>query len=523
MALVRRAGRQAGVHRQARWFSPGFASGESTAVKSLSQQLDLTPPPLASAEYIRQSSVDRYTELFSSFRSLTTQLKKELQPTPRGVPHSAEHIEHITRLLEPVRINPKEWQQYTKFVDQRYTRTLVGYDEHFVMLMLCWEKGQVSPIHDHTGASCWVKCLDGEMSETVYTLEEGGSKLDVASRTIFGENEVAYMNDEKGVHSMGNAAQDEVAVTLHVYSPPYMMANAFDTAKNPYNGRQLDVYDVRSVSMAASNAPDNPFDAVLPNIAEQAGIARDASKSIDAARTESGSALPAPRLNLTEFVEHVQAAVDSNNEDEMDCSRITDLMKTLSLSDEEWERYVHFNEFQYTRNLILLSNKFSLMLMCWKEGQQTPPHSHGNGRHSWVSVLHGELTQRKLDSSKPSSSSSSGSHAVLEELVLDVSADAAYENGKELGLHTVGNHSMSDTAISLHLFTPAYTQLHYRTPAGEQKMLPVANYCELLPESNSDMTKELKVNPASGRTDGPAQFGALGKQPQLIPPCCAGS
>jgi cysteine dioxygenase len=66
----------------------------------------------------------------------------------------------------------------------RYTRTLVGFDNHFVALLLCWGKGQQSPIHDHAGASCWVKMLAGDLEEVLYDRDNDG-KLVKVKRTLF--------------------------------------------------------------------------------------------------------------------------------------------------------------------------------------------------------------------------------------------------------------------------------------------------------------------------------------------------
>ena len=82
-----------------------------------------------------------------------------------------------------------------------------------------------------------------------------------------------------------------------------------------------------------------------------------------------------------------------DNSEMMDC--VAGLMKKVQLSQDEWTRYCspsHFSEFNYTRNLVYITPQFSLMILCWAPGQQTPPHSHGAGRKAWVKVLHGALT-----------------------------------------------------------------------------------------------------------------------------------
>jgi len=65
---------------------------------------------------------------------------------------------------------------------------------------------------------------------------------------------------------------------------------------------------------------------------------------------------------------------------------IARLLEKLTLSPDEWERFVHFGEHHYTRNLLLLRERFSIMLLCWNPGQSTPPHAHGEERQSWFKV-----------------------------------------------------------------------------------------------------------------------------------------
>ena len=51
---------------------------------------------------------------------------------------------------------------------------------------------------------------DGSLTET--------SRARCAAQT---EGDVSYMNDGRGVHAIINPSQDEVAVSLHIYAPPF--------------------------------------------------------------------------------------------------------------------------------------------------------------------------------------------------------------------------------------------------------------------------------------------------------------
>lgn len=53
-----------------------------------------------------------------------------------------------------------------------YTRNLVATDgKNYTVLLLCWNPGRESPIHDHPCEGCWVKTVSGREGGL-----EGGGK-----------------------------------------------------------------------------------------------------------------------------------------------------------------------------------------------------------------------------------------------------------------------------------------------------------------------------------------------------------
>lgn len=129
---------------------------------------------------------------------------------------------------------PREaFEGFCDFCPDRYTRNLVGTNELFTMLVLCWDKGQASPIHDHTGSSCWVRLMDGELRETRYRVpppEACGSSglVVIGEQSLTQATPVAYINDTQGLHRMGNPSDAQGCVTLHIYSPPFSTTKIYD-------------------------------------------------------------------------------------------------------------------------------------------------------------------------------------------------------------------------------------------------------------------------------------------------------
>nr|ACF24552.1 cysteine dioxygenase [Gymnochlora stellata] len=167
---------------------------------------------------------------YLDFASLVAGLRKMLDGKVRGAPQDPETVAEVTEYLQSVRLNPKEWEQYTNFVGHCYTRTLVGIDPNFVVLLLSWGKGQESPIHCHSNSSCWVKVLDGELKESVFQSPEnpGSKPLKLTAQEIYSPNQATYIDDTHGVHQMGNARTDHPCVSLHVYAPAHSACHTFD-------------------------------------------------------------------------------------------------------------------------------------------------------------------------------------------------------------------------------------------------------------------------------------------------------
>jgi cysteine dioxygenase len=89
-------------------------------------------------------------------------------------------------------------------------------------LLLVWTPGKSSPIHDHANSHCVMKVLTGQLKETLYSwptrepTENGKtSPLTITRESLFKENEVTYISDQLGLHSVSNTQLDQVAVSLH--------------------------------------------------------------------------------------------------------------------------------------------------------------------------------------------------------------------------------------------------------------------------------------------------------------------
>ncbi|KAI0537874.1 cysteine dioxygenase [Xylaria digitata] len=160
----------------------------------------------------------------NQFDKLVTSLTEALGPSS-GLTSDDVDVTSLMRLMKLYESRECGWVKYAfGDSDTDYTRNLVDEGNgKSNLLVLVWSPGKGSPIHDHGNAHCLMKILKGDLTETRYAFPQQGHShpLDIISEKTYGENEVAYIADELGVHRMFNKGS-EFAVSLHLYTPPHV-------------------------------------------------------------------------------------------------------------------------------------------------------------------------------------------------------------------------------------------------------------------------------------------------------------
>jgi cysteine dioxygenase len=115
---------------------------------------------------------------------------------------------------------------FLRFSPDHYVRNLMYAGSAYQALVLCWQSGQRSPIHDHTGSSCGVKIIRGVATETAFSRAANGMVYAIGSRQLAAGQTCATQDAD--VHQMSNLqASDEELITLHIYSPALLYMNMY--------------------------------------------------------------------------------------------------------------------------------------------------------------------------------------------------------------------------------------------------------------------------------------------------------
>lgn len=113
----------------------------------------------------------------------------------------------------------------------------------------------------------------------------------------------------------------------------------------------------------------------------------------------------------------------------------------LELSRSELMEYATFSKEKYTRNCIVRTEDYELLLLGWEPGQKTPIHSHA-AQECWVHIVQGEFEEDIyiLENGVPVREKERSCKETLTTYMHD-----------DLGYHTLKNSS-KQRAMSLHLY-----------------------------------------------------------------------
>ena len=125
---------------------------------------------------------------------------------------------HLKYILEEY--NGIDWLYHINFSQIKYTRTILYVNDVIEIILICWEKGQKSKIHDHPNRGCLLKVLDGSLTENNYN-----ENIKFFHSKILCKNDIGFKESDKILHSI---CANEKTVSLHIYAPPNYTPRLYD-------------------------------------------------------------------------------------------------------------------------------------------------------------------------------------------------------------------------------------------------------------------------------------------------------
>lgn len=135
--------------------------------------------------------------------------------------------DNIYKFLSDNPVDVTTLDRYLFWSEKFYTRNLIYKDERFEVMALCWEKGQVSRVHDHSDQRCWMSMVKGRLKGQNFGIvaadfENGSCRLEETSDFILTDSDAAKVELEEPIHQILNLDEFESrAISLHIYSKPF--------------------------------------------------------------------------------------------------------------------------------------------------------------------------------------------------------------------------------------------------------------------------------------------------------------
>ena len=209
-------------------------------------------------------------------------------------------------------------------------------------MMICWCAGQHTPVHAHgEGKKSWLRVLSGQLLLSEY--DEG--QRAVSRCQLIAQGQSVEMSDGSVYHHLQNVNMNQRAISVHLYSPSVLECS----------GTCGVVCPVTYTPLAGCTSPLQ---------------------------------MREPRQLYTSF-ERLARALEERMQGDgpLDIAGIQRMLEAVRLNPKEYQRYAHWSENRYTRNLIGYNPRYTLLpprrishsckgLGSWSQGSATAKRCH---------------------------------------------------------------------------------------------------------------------------------------------------
>ncbi|HMC97405.1 MAG TPA: cysteine dioxygenase family protein [Flavobacteriales bacterium] len=117
-------------------------------------------------------------------------------------------------------------EPYFRWNSRHYTRTCINRNEEFELLVICYEPGQRTSIHDYDSQMAWIHPVMGEVVEERFTFTQG-SGVAVEREIHLRPGTVHPFTSGPSIHRFTNRGPGR-AVTLNLYARPVRKWRVYD-------------------------------------------------------------------------------------------------------------------------------------------------------------------------------------------------------------------------------------------------------------------------------------------------------
>ncbi len=137
-------------------------------------------------------------------------------------PDPAAYAETLARYAVPGR----DLEPYIRWNARHYTRNCVVRNDDFELLVICYEPGQRTSIHDYDSQTAWVHVVQGEVLEERFDIAPSGA-VKLLRESNLKPGAVETLSSGNSIHRFTNQGPGR-AVTLNLYAKPMSKWRVYD-------------------------------------------------------------------------------------------------------------------------------------------------------------------------------------------------------------------------------------------------------------------------------------------------------
>lgn len=118
-------------------------------------------------------------------------------------------------ILNKIQFTFKEIEHLCFWDRDNYSKINLEKNEFCELVLICWEKEQQSPIHNHNLTEAWTYILKGELTEEIYV--ENKENPSIENTVILSQGDISSIKEkDHKVHRLLNSYNGR-SVSLHLY------------------------------------------------------------------------------------------------------------------------------------------------------------------------------------------------------------------------------------------------------------------------------------------------------------------
>jgi predicted metal-dependent enzyme (double-stranded beta helix superfamily) len=151
----------------------------------------------------------------------------------------AANKQDYLEIMKRVDIPITDFEGIATWDPNKYTRNYISSSSSYELILVCWEPGHNTPIHDYNFQQAWIHPVQGMLREERFIFDVFTSALIKVSSVKLEKGDFSFMNNVGGIHRYTNVSKER-AMSIHLYSNPVKEWRSYDEKTGEYQLIPLD-------------------------------------------------------------------------------------------------------------------------------------------------------------------------------------------------------------------------------------------------------------------------------------------